>query len=320
MKRFPHFEASYESILHKKLPPNENYNLAIAIPFGKKYYMWFTYYQDRNVCFLMELNRDKKIIKISLKEYIIPLPLALGTILYVSCLESQEVYFIEDIYYYKGQPIYKLFYSEKLGRIEDFFRIKTTLPIYLPEMWWINDTASTTTFYPFHHIQYRCLNFLAPFLNQSKDIIENKKPTAVVKQSIPSTIIPIESIFKPCIKKPQYKMPTVFVVSADIKFDIYHLHACGRQMKHEYAGVAYIPSYKSSIFMNGLFRKIRENQNLDYIEESDDEEDFENIKEDKYVDLKKKILMECEFHPKFKKWVPNKIVDKHRRIVHIGRL
>jgi hypothetical protein len=72
--------------------------------------------------------------------------------------------------------------------------------------------------------------------------------------------------------------------------------------------------------MNGIFRNIRENRNLDLIEESDDEEDFENIREDKYVDLNKTVLIECMFHQKFKKWVPVRVVPKGERIIHISRL
>jgi hypothetical protein len=72
--------------------------------------------------------------------------------------------------------------------------------------------------------------------------------------------------------------------------------------------------------MNGLFRNIRENKNLDYIEESDDEDDFQNTNVDKYVNLEKKINMECMFHPKFKRWVPVRVVDKSERVIHIQKL
>jgi hypothetical protein len=71
--------------------------------------------------------------------------------------------------------------------------------------------------------------------------------------------------------------------------------------------------------MNGLFRNIRENKNLDAIEESDDEEDFQDSRIDKYVDLKKTLSIECVFNQKFKKWVPKKVVIKGL-IVHIGKL
>jgi hypothetical protein len=72
--------------------------------------------------------------------------------------------------------------------------------------------------------------------------------------------------------------------------------------------------------MNGLFRNIRENSNLDYIEESDDEEDFENTREDKYVDLQKSLLMECTFHPKFKRWIPVRVVNNDAKVVPIHKL
>jgi hypothetical protein len=56
--------------------------------------------------------------------------------------------------------------------------------------------------------------------------------------------------------------------------------------------------------MNKLFRNIKENDNLDALEESDDEEEFEDEKEDKFVHLDKEYKMICEYNYKFKKWVP----------------
>jgi hypothetical protein len=61
--------------------------------------------------------------------------------------------------------------------------------------------------------------------------------------------------------------------------------------------------------MNRLFRNIKENENLDSLEESDDEEEFQNDKEDRHVYLEREFHMQCSFHYKFKKWVPIKIVS-----------
>ena len=72
--------------------------------------------------------------------------------------------------------------------------------------------------------------------------------------------------------------------------------------------------------MNRLFRNIRENENLDAIEESDDEDDFQNVREDKYVDLEKTLLIECQFHPKFRRWVPLRVVKPPCKVVHISQL
>ncbi len=61
--------------------------------------------------------------------------------------------------------------------------------------------------------------------------------------------------------------------------------------------------------MNSLFRNIRENINIDYGEESEDEDDFQNVRPDKYVDLNKTYYMNCVYNAKFKKWVPVNVLN-----------
>ena len=61
--------------------------------------------------------------------------------------------------------------------------------------------------------------------------------------------------------------------------------------------------------MNKLFRNIKENNNLDTLEESDEEEEFENIQIDKFVDLNKLFKMRCIFNYKFKKWIPVSVIE-----------
>ena len=65
--------------------------------------------------------------------------------------------------------------------------------------------------------------------------------------------------------------------------------------------------------MNNLFRNIKENSNLDAIEESDDE--FENDKLDKFVYLDKEYNMVCTFNSKFKKWTPICLAQKSEKII-----
>ena len=99
---------------------------------------------------------------------------------------------------------------------------------------------------------------------------------------------------------------TVFTVSPDIQNDIYHLH----DNNNEYIGVAYIPDYTTSVMMNKLFRKIKENDNLDALEESDDEDEFESEDVDKFVHLDTKHSMSCTYNRRFKMWVPIKLCDR----------
>jgi hypothetical protein len=67
--------------------------------------------------------------------------------------------------------------------------------------------------------------------------------------------------------------------------------------------------------MNKLFRVIKENENLDALEESDDEEEFENENIDKFVYLDKSYKMECQYIHKFKKWIPIKLADDSNTII-----
>ena len=103
----------------------------------------------------------------------------------------------------------------------------------------------------------------------------------------------------------------IFIVSADIQNDIYNLVDPDNLSDCTIANklIASIPDYKTSVFMNALFRNIKENKSLDALEESDDEEEFENTNIDKFVDLTKKIKMKCIFNYKFKKWTPVECVN-----------
>jgi hypothetical protein len=91
-----------------------------------------------------------------------------------------------------------------------------------------------------------------------------------------------------------------FTVKPDLQNDIYHLYEDG----DKYHSVALIPDYKTSVMMNKLFRNIKENTNLDALEESDDEDEFEDDRDDRFVFLDKSYKMVCAYNNKFKKWVP----------------
>ena len=331
IERFPNFDNSYETVSQKGY--SNDYNIALAIPSGKKNFIWFTYYENMDVCYLFDLNKDKKIVKSTRISKEDNNPLGKGTILYGTTITDEETnntyFIIEDIYYYKGIPLHKNTFYDKLFYIKDVLDILQDRPFdiqfNLPVLW--NNDISTdiptiipsniinTIGYQTHHIQYRTINIIKPHIN----IVLNKKINSgnnskTIEGKVYIARYTIDTF------KPQYRQTTIFKVTADFQYDVYHLHAYGKNNSLVYYNIAYIPDYKTSVFMNGLFRTIRENKNLDYIEESDDEDDFQNINEDKYVDTNKVLSMECFFHKKFKRWVPVRVNNYNCKIIHISRL
>jgi hypothetical protein len=358
MQRFPAFELSYETHPHKKVSPE--YNVCIAIPVGKKCFAWFTFSGDKNVCYFIELNREKKAGKITVSSMSVPTNLAKGTLLYGTLLDpimnntEVPIFLADDIFYFCGIPTRNLLFSDKLGFIDAFFtkfRIENAqsvtrqtqdVHLALPVMWPIyqqNDyeclyeTGKIEPKYAVHHLQYRCLNMAGPFYNVmptrkftgstsfgSSSVI-NKVPAVGQFKEKCAYILPVMNPnVRMDIHKPQYRNFTIFVVMADLQFDVYHLYAYGRNKEFVYCGVAYIANYKVSVFMNGIFRKIKENTNLDAIEESDDEEDFQDINCDKYVDLERQVQMECKWNMRFKKWEPVRKLEGSHKVVHISQL
>jgi hypothetical protein len=336
VNRLPSFELSYETISHKKV--SESYDITLAIPYGKKCLLWYSFYKNKDACILLEFGKNKKITNTKIiSNTNIPHNLALGTILY-GCLceipETRPIFVVEDLFYYQGIPTFKQPFQEKFNFLHELFSQNASLlhknadfPICMPVFWniveeqnMIPDCYKDVIPYSIHHLQHRSNKKIIPYMNfpWSKTLMPS------LSKNIP--IIPDNLLFIPPalprfhFSKPQYKMKTVFEIKADLQNDIYHLYAFGKGSERIYCGIAYIPNYKTSAMMNNVYRNIKENKNLDYLEESDDEDDFQDLRVDKYVDLNKKVAIECEFHHKFRRWVPVRQIHGRGQIVHIRQL
>jgi hypothetical protein len=111
----------------------------------------------------------------------------------------------------------------------------------------------------------------------------------------------------------------IFKITPDIEPDIYHLFIY-KNGKEEYHDLAFIPNYTTSVMMNKLFRNIKENDNLDALEESDDEAEFEDTRDDKYVYLNRSYKMVCEYNCKFKRWTPLRLAERTDKLVTHNQL
>lgn len=336
VERFPNLELSYETYAHKKVLTN--YDICLAIPTGKKLFAWITYDADAggNACYLVELNKQFKIGKIDKLCALNNLyqELALGTLLYGTYTETHKeseckdsdfdcndsdtkdsdnvinYFIVEDMYYFKGLPVKHLLFGEKLTYIHNLFSNYRLSNFALPYMCLVQgaesmleslsfyESITSQTAYTTHHIQFRSSSSIMPYLNHTY----KKKQEQVVFAGEEDILFPRTDLDHGA----QMLLKTaVFNVKADLQNDVYHLYA----NNNVYVNIAYIGSIALSKYMNSLFRNIRENDNIDYGEESEDEDTFQNVRPDKYVDLQKSYIMNCVYNAKFKKWVPVSVVS-----------
>lgn len=306
LQNFPKFELCYENITHKKVLDS---NAILAIPEGNKGFAWFTNYKNDNVCFLLNINENKQIINLKQLTTSFIDKLSLGTIFYGTTIKNNPTCFcVEDIYYYAGKSLYNYSYYSKLEKIKDIFKNEISqialvdkytifgLPLIEKDL---QSMIKNIQLLPYNisEIKFR---FFGNYTSKKILYMKYFKPGSQKKHSTTN-------------KK------AIFKIIPDIEPDIYHLFIYNNG-KEEYYDMAFIPDYKTSVMMNKLFRNIKENENLDAIEESDDEEDFENSREDKYVYLDRYFKMYCEYNNKFKRWVPIGLAEKNDKITNYNMI
>lgn len=276
---FPNIKLSYEHIINKKVC----YEYKMLIPKGIKAYMWITYVNNKSICLLLTLTHNKIINKVNNYNLCYNEDLSYGTIFYGTIFKiNNNTYFsFEDIHYYKGKKISHYTFINKLKLLKYILTNEVKQKLY-------NDS------------------FIIPGL----PIITKKKDDIDTIHTLKYDIYAIKYYDKNnniLGTEKYYNETRIFNVKAELEPDIYNLY--GDDKCIEFKGIACISSYKKSVFMNNIFRNIKENKNLDLLEESDDDEDFENTSIDKYVNLNKYYKMKCVYNIILKKWEPLTIVN-----------
>ena len=318
LQKFPKFELSYENITHKKV---HNANVILAIPEGKRFFTWFTSYNHENICFSLEIDDNNKIKNIK-KLNTSFMDCLLGTIFYGTMFKYNDIscFSIEDIYYYKGQNYIYTPYSNKLQLLKDIFTNEISQSL-------LNNRFTVfgmPLIYSDFNLLLTDIQKLPYKISQLKfRFFEKNNSRKIMTMNYYNQTKNTEQIDKKIVQRDRdtyqkdtyqnqrdkNKKTAIFKIMAGTEPDIYNLFIT-KNGNEEYYDIAIIPDYKTSVMMNSLFRNIKENINLDAIEESDDETDFEDGREDKYTYLDRSFNIKCEFNYKFKRWIPISLADK----------
>lgn len=282
---FPNIKLSYVKNIHKKVSSADFF---LAIPKGPKFFVWFRNFKHQSVCFLLSKQKNRRSYKISIKNCCFNSDLCYnrGTILYGTIVNynGQSFLFTEDIFYYKNQRCGHCSIADKLNLLSKIFKKETK------------------------QVAMRKSDLILgmPIITTQRSDIDN------YLNDIPYTLYCVQHRYNnnPCYFNERNTTPKIykkiFAIRACVQYDIYKLYFLDKHGNLEEHKTALIPNYKSSVMMNGVFRHIKENDNLDLLEESDNEEEFENISDTRFVDLNKTCNFVCIYCDKFKNWIPIK--------------
>jgi len=292
LKRFPDIKLSYDKTLHNKVYAD----LFMIVPKGPKAFLWFTYIDNNNVAILLILNKHGNIKSVDVYPMCFNRVLSLGTLVYGTYFDINERHHFtfEEIYTYKGVNVAGKSLADKLNIYTEIFGKELLQKTYnnsfimpgLP-IWTANYNSAVEIA---NSLPYKVYGI--KFYNMKQ---HNGKSVGIY---IHKEVIVREGIFR---------------VKALIEPDLYEVHCYDKY--NTSCGFASVSSYKQSVMLNSLFRNIKENKNLDYIEASDDEEDFQDVSYDKYVDLDKIIYMRCVYNSHFKKWEPVEEIKTKTKLI-----
>ena len=301
---------------------DNNAKYFVLKPKGRKGYLWFTYYEKEMLCILILIN-NKNIHDSSNEFYKIPVNfdntlcynnvLLFGYYLVKNINEDNNIHSSKSKSKSKSNNLSKLsFINNKLHYfiMENVFNYN----IYKHEIEAKNYNNTFKNKLALYYIILQDIKCLKNFSIKLPIILDSSSEVFKLIYNLDYKLynIHVYSEYKYLgnyniteNKKDEYNL-TTFKIYPCINQDLYLLYVLNNY-KEEFYDYALIDSYKTSIFMNNIFRTIKENKNLDYLEESDDDEEFENINNDKFVNLQKSELIQCSYNIKFKKWIPIKI-------------
>ena len=290
LSRFPKVELSYDKTLVKKV-----YADAFALlPKGETALLWITYIGTQRIALILKLNKYYNIVSVTPKLLTFHDDLSLGDgTLFQGVIFNYEGilnFACTDIVFHSGRYVYNKSIIDKMEIICRILSSEIDSRVITRDGICVGIPITTSTFVDAIDIAQSC-----PYKVSNIRYLSMKSSRAFG--------------IKPYISKTN--TTSILIVKPNIEPDLYYLLTSDGK-KHKYP--AAVQDYETSVMLNNTFRKIKENNNLDFLEESDDDEEFEDVSIDKYVDLSKSVAYVCEFLPKFGKWQPLEVSKRSQRI------
>lgn len=326
---------SYDPVQHKKV---YNFDLVMALPGGPRCFLWFTmraYASPTCVLFTLSPTHAIHVQATRILPCCFDISLAYGSgsvfkgTIRTSGANGRTYFMLEDAVVYKGKHVGHATWAQKFAHFRTL--LTADLNQAIAESHNVNfiliglPLMSTNMKQLCHNIYQNKINYEVKYVQyiQTKFSASNRQPYTTPSSSAPaanfgkSAKAPREPKARkhigvpPTTSTPLKNTPSerTFVVKPSINADVYRLYALNRANECVFQELACVPDLATSVMLNKLFRVVKENDNLDLLEESDTESEFEDESESKFVQLDVEHTMACRYHPTFNKWVPVRVCD-----------
>jgi len=259
--KFEKFEKNIKNIIEQKI------QAILFIPEGDKTIIWFTFKDNKPVC--IHLTKNMEYLSTLFVSFDKDCCFNGGTFFYGIMMKKENIFCIEDCLLFAGKRITN--YLESLKMTHQFLHNYTNNISFFSQQTIFSIPLIISNIYD--KIDYSLLKYKIKYIQFRCGIYGNN--------IYYNTHYSFFSANNKIIKE--------FEIISDNKLpDIYKIKENGELLL--------IPDYKTSVEMNTLFNKNKIGYNLDLLEESDSEENYE--KEEEYLKIN------CYYNNRFKKWIP----------------
>ena len=319
---------------------HEEKEVVVAIPNGKKTYLWFcTNNQGEDACYLVPRNfktqpewTEISLLNLSLSESPKPFygTLISGTLVYLNQpskthQKAPEYFVADDMFYFQGIPLSKSIFQERLQYLVTFLQqfvptsslpsksipnssTKKKLMFVLANMRGMKESPQPPL-YKIHHWQLRNLSNVSPYY-ALPDIPSSlpplsSEPMNSTTPSHPTTDIPQKSEWIFQYQNPVYKQKAIFKILPEEQCDVYSIYARLSNHPPQRNSEEWVSCGYAGIFdydTSKLLNYHCRNIHANHLDqiEESDDEEDNNIP----ITPPTEKYFECSFSNKFRKWVP----------------
>jgi hypothetical protein len=267
------------------------------------------------ICAMIDIDRRGDPSKVRIQPAIFESNLAFGTILFgtmVNSIVGNHKYLVcDNVFQYKGLDMNSSSYTEKLDTIHKMMGGEISPVVYSHNfMSFVTPCMFSEFSVAAHTAQHSSLLAYNAYCVQSWRN-EDSTPYGIVhSQDLPlftNMDTHLDALHTNArarmISTHKNTIPLVVKKTLSVRCESPHDTYSFYDERTKTRKTLCVPTFQNSVMLNAIFRTYKENSNLDTMEESDSDDDFEDMSDDKYSRVGEERSISCMYNTDLSGWV-----------------